>query len=49
MEKDTPLWKKRETESKIHWPLQYFRKIWTISLLIRVSTKSGPKSTKFIT
>ena len=29
MEKDTPLWKKRKTESKIHWPLRDFRKSWT--------------------
>ena len=27
MEKDTPLWKKRKTKSKIHWPLRDFRKV----------------------
>ena len=32
MEKDTPLWKKRKTESKIHWPLRDFRKSWTSSV-----------------
>ena len=30
--KDTPLWKIRKTESKIHWPLPDFRKSWTNSI-----------------
>ena len=33
VEKDTPLWKKRKTESKIHWPLRDFRMSWTSSVL----------------
>ena len=35
MDKDTPVWKKRESESKIHWPLRDFRKRWTSSRYTR--------------
>ena len=38
-EKRTSLWKKRKTESKIHWPLRDFRKSWTNSVLF--GTPSG--------
>ena len=37
--KKTPLWKKRETESTIHWPLRSFRKSWTSS--VSFGTLSG--------
>ena len=37
--KNTSLWKKRKTESKIHWPLRDFRKNWTSS--VSVGTPSG--------
>ena len=39
VEKNTSLWKKRKTESKIHWPLRDFRKNWTNG--VSVGTPSG--------
>ena len=39
MEKNTPFWKERETESTIHWPLRDFRKSWTSSVSFGTSSR----------